>query len=155
MARQSFDKLDLTILKALSDNARTAYLEIARDYGVSGAAVHQRIQRLMSTKTIMGSHCEIDPEALGYNLVAYIGIRAEANADVYDLAAKIEEIPQVTECYIVAGHFDLIIKVHAADNNQLREIIENRVRSLRVVSTNTMIALQQAFKRPLPILGEA
>ncbi|MDE6157100.1 MAG: AsnC family protein, partial [Muribaculaceae bacterium] len=48
MPRQYFDKLDLTILNALCENARTPYLEIAREYGVSGAAVHQRVQRLIA-----------------------------------------------------------------------------------------------------------
>ena len=71
MPRQYFDKLDLTILHALADNARTPYLEIARDYGVSGAAVHQRVQRLMANKVIIGSHCNLNPEALGFTTIAY------------------------------------------------------------------------------------
>ena len=57
MARQFFDNLDLTILHSLTNNARTPYLEIAREYGVSGAAVHQRVQRLLQNKVIIGSEC--------------------------------------------------------------------------------------------------
>lgn len=72
MPRQYFDKLDLTILNALCENARTPYLEIAREYGVSGAAVHQRVQRLIASKVITGSHCDIDPL---YNRLSCGGLR--------------------------------------------------------------------------------
>ena len=74
MNRQSFDALDLKILRDLSLNARKPYLEIAREYGVSGAAVHQRIQKLLANGVITGSECLIDPTSMGYETCAFVGI---------------------------------------------------------------------------------
>ncbi len=59
-----------------------SYLEIARDNGVSGAAVHQRVQRLTANKVIVGSKCLIDPSAVGFNVVAYLGICAMPGTDI-------------------------------------------------------------------------
>ena len=74
MNRQNFDALDLKILRDLSMNARKPYLEIAREYGVSGAAVHQRIQKLLAAGVITGSECLIDPTSMGYETCAFVGI---------------------------------------------------------------------------------
>ncbi len=94
MNRMYFDNLDLSILTSLSTNARTPYLEIARDNGVSGAAVHQRVQRLMAKKVINGSHCNIEPSAVGFTVVAYLGINALPGTDVENLAvAKSKKSP--------------------------------------------------------------
>ena len=73
MKRPNLDKLDLKILQMLSVNARKPYLEIARECGVSGAAIHQRIQKLTSLGVIKGSESLIEPSAVGYDTCAYIG----------------------------------------------------------------------------------
>lgn len=96
MDRIYFDNLDLNILTALSANARTPYLEIARDNGVSGAAVHQRVQRLMANKVINGSHCIIEPTAVGFTVVAYLGINALPGTDVEALAEELRKIEEIT-----------------------------------------------------------
>ncbi len=74
MHRQQFDTLDLNILRLLSGNARKPYLEIARECGVSGAAIHQRIQRMYANGVIRGAESLIDPESIGYETCAYVGI---------------------------------------------------------------------------------
>ena len=71
---QQLDSLDIKILQMLSDNARKPYLEIARETGVSGAAIHQRIGKLQSIGIIKGSNTVIAPESIGYDTCAYLGI---------------------------------------------------------------------------------
>ena len=111
MPRQYFDKLDLTILNALCENARTPYLEIAREYGVSGAAVHQRVQRLIASKVITGSLCDIDPSTIVYHVVAFVGICAKPGTDIRELVQQLEQIEEITECNIVTGRYDVIVKM--------------------------------------------
>ena len=74
MPRQHFDSLDIKILEMLSNNARKPFLEIARETHISGAAIHQRIQKLTSAGVILGFRTEIDPAAVGYQKCDYIGI---------------------------------------------------------------------------------
>ncbi|MCH5222114.1 MAG: Lrp/AsnC family transcriptional regulator [Muribaculaceae bacterium] len=154
MSRQYFDKLDLTILNALCENARTPYLEIARDYGVSGAAVHQRVQRLLANNVIIGSHCDVDPTTIGFNVVAYLGICARPGSDINKLVDEIAKIKEITECHIVTGRYDLIVKLNARSNSDILEIIQERMRPLEIVSTETMVSFREAFKRPLPVENE-
>lgn len=154
MPRQYFDKLDLAILNALCENARTPYLEIAREYGVSGAAVHQRVQRLLVNKVIVGSHCDVDPTTIGFNVVAYLGICVKPGTDLNKLIGEIAEIKEITECNIVTGRYDLIVKLNARSNSDILEIIQERMRPLEIVSTETMVSFREAFKRSLPIENE-
>ena len=154
MNRLFFDNLDLSILHALAENARTPYLEIAREYGVSGAAVHQRVQRLMANKVITGSRCTIDPTAVGFNVIAYLGICAMPGTDIEILANGLREIPEITECHIVTGRYDIIAKVHARDNRSMLEIIRDRMRPLNIASTETMVSFREAFVCSVPISND-
>ena len=73
MAKAQLDSLDYKILKTLSTNGRKPFLEIARECNVSGAAIHQRIQKLMAMGVLRGSECLINPASVGYDTCAYIG----------------------------------------------------------------------------------
>lgn len=154
MDRIYFDNLDLNILNALSANARTPYLEIARDNGVSGAAVHQRVQRLLANKVITGSHCCIDPTAVGFTVVAYLGINALPGTDVEKLADELSKIEEITECHIVSGRFDIIAKLYARDNLNVLDIIRERTRDLAIAATETMVSFHEAFARPIPVSND-
>ena len=74
MNRQQLDKIDIQILQKLGEDGRKPYLEIARELGVSGAAIHQRLQRLTAKGVVNGTECQINPASLGYETCAYIGI---------------------------------------------------------------------------------
>ena len=149
--RQYFDDLDIHILKALSENARTPYLEIAREVGVSGAAVHQRVQRLMMNKVIKGSRCLLDSSSLGYNVVAYLGINVMPGIDVEKLVEDLQAIDEIAECHIVTGRYDIIVKLFARDNSSILEIIRERILPLNVANTETMVSFREAFSRSVPI----
>ena len=68
------DRLDRQILQLIAQDARIPFLEVARVCNVSGAAIHQRIQKLTSLGVLKGSQFIIDPEKIGYETCAYIGL---------------------------------------------------------------------------------
>ena len=74
MAYRSLDKLDRKILGLIAEDARTPFLEVARSCNVSGAAIHQRIQKLTNLGILLGSQFLIDPEKIGYETCACIGL---------------------------------------------------------------------------------
>ena len=74
MAHHSLDALDKKILRLIADDARIPFLEVARACNVSGAAIHQRIQKLTNLGVIKGSKFIIDPEKIGYETCAYVGL---------------------------------------------------------------------------------
>ena len=155
MHRPSFDSLDLNILKLLSGNARKPYLEIARECGVSGAAIHQRIQRMYAAGVITGAESLISPEAIGYETCAYVGVYLNDPTQFQTMVETLKSIPEVVECHFTTGQYDLFIKVFARNNDHLLDILQNQIQAHCATRTETLISFKQVFKRPMPITDAA
>ena len=148
---QQLDSLDIQILQMLSENARKPYLEIARETGVSGAAVHQRIGKLQNIGIIKGSNTIIAPESLGYETCAYLGIYIKDTKRFDDIVEKLQNIPEVVECHLTTGQYDILLKVYAKNNEDLYDVIHNKLHSLDLGRSETIISFKELFKRQLPI----
>ena len=71
---EKIDELDKKILDVISKNARIPFKDVAVECGVSRAAVHQRVQRLMDIGVITGSGYHINPKKLGFHTCTYVGL---------------------------------------------------------------------------------
>lgn len=148
---QQLDSLDIKLLQMLSDNARKPYLEIARETGVSGAAIHQRMAKLQALGIVRGSETIIDPASIGYTTCAYIGVRID-NVKSYDeISSRLKQIPEIIEAHLTTGQYDMIIKVYARNNEHLLNVILNKIHSLNLGRSETIISFKELFKRQLPI----
>ncbi|MFO8001006.1 MULTISPECIES: Lrp/AsnC ligand binding domain-containing protein [Marinilabilia] len=146
------DSLDKKILSMITHNARIPFLEVARECKVSGAAIHQRIQRLMNMGVIKGSEFIINPSKIGYHTCAFMGIFLK-KASLFDKVVKmLEEIPEVVECHYTTGEYAMFIKIFAKSNEHLKRILHDRLQNIPgISSTETIISLDESFKRQLPI----
>lgn len=146
------DSLDKKILSMITQNARIPFLEVARECKVSGAAIHQRIQRLMNMGVIKGSEFIINPSKIGYHTCAFMGIFLK-KASLFDKVVKmLEEIPEVVECHYTTGEYAMFIKIFAKSNEHLKRILHDRLQNIPgISSTETIISLDESFKRQLPI----
>lgn len=151
MNRQNFDALDLKILQDLSLNARKPYLEIAREYGVSGAAVHQRIQKLLSNGVITGSECIIDPTSMGYETCAYVGIYLREPSRSAEVMDALKKIPEIIECHYTTGRYDVLVKLVAHNNEHLLHLLQDEIQTLGAARTETLLSFRQVLKRPIPV----
>ena len=151
MANQKLDNLDKQILKLIADDARIPLLEVARTCNVSGAAIHQRIQKLTSMGILKGSQFIIDPEKMGYETCAYIGLNLKNPEAFDDVVAELKRIPEVVECHYTTGNFDMFIKLYAINNHHLLNIIHDRLQPLGLASSQTLISFHAAINRQLPI----
>ena len=151
MRRQHFDKLDLKILNLLSDNARKPFLEIARTCGVSGAAIHQRIQKLLNAGIIKGFESIISPEAVGYDTCAYIGFFLSDSSRFTEAIEELKKIPEIVECHFTTGKHDIFIKVYTKSNEDLLKFIQNRLQPIGIGRTETIISFREEFHRQVPI----
>ncbi len=153
MASQKLDKLDKQILKLIADDARIPFLEVARACNVSGAAIHQRIQKLSNCGILKGSQFVIDPEKIGYETCAYIGLNLK-NPEKFDLVVEeLKNIPEVVECHYTTGDFDLFIKIYAVNNHHLLNIIHDKLQPLGLSRSETIISFNSAINRQLSIAG--
>ncbi|CEA16492.1 MAG TPA: winged helix-turn-helix transcriptional regulator [Fermentimonas caenicola] len=151
MAHHDLDELDEKILKMIVDNARIPFLEVARACNVSGAAIHQRVQKLTNLGVIKGSEYIIEAEKLGFETCAFIGIFLTSPSTFDYVVKELEKIPEVVECYYTTGQYDLLIKVYAKNNKDLLRIIHNELQPLGLSRTETLISFKDAFRKKFPI----
>ena len=149
MATYHIDQIDQKILSFLVNNARMPFLEIARECGVSGAAIHQRVKRLETNGVITGSRLLVKPQALGLNVCAFISVTlSEADKYPKDVVQRLLNIPEIVECHFVTGKAALLLKAYCFDNDHLMEILINTIQNIPYIqSTETMISLDQAIER--------
>ena len=120
MAHHNLDNLDKKILRMIAEDARVPFLEVARACNVSGAAIHQRIQKLTNLGVLQGSQFLISPEKIGYETCAYIGLNLK-HPESFDTVVKaLKEIPEVVECHYTTGDYDMFIKIYAHNNASCR-----------------------------------
>ena len=148
MVNYQIDDIDRKILSFLVKDARMAYLEIARECGVSGAAIHQRVRKLEASGVITGSRLLVKPSAHGLNVCAFVSISI-SEADKYlEVTESLKKIPEVVECHFVTGKSALLVKLYCFDNDHLMSVLLNTIQNIPYVqSTDTMISLDQAFER--------
>ena len=151
MAQHELDELDEKILRLIIDNARIPFLEVARECGVSGAAIHQRVQKLIQLGVVKGSEFVVDAEKIGFETCAYVG-NFLVSPSTFDYVVKeLEKIPEVVECYYTTGQYDLLIKVYAKNNKDLLRIIHTELQPLGLSRTETLICFKDAFRKKLPV----
>ncbi len=150
---ERIDKLDRQILEIISQNARIPFRDVAEQCGVSRAAIHQRVQRMVENGVITGSGYNISPKVLGYASSAYIGVKLEKGSMYKEVIPHFDKIPEVTECHFTTGPYTLLVKLYARDNEHLMDLLNNKIQEIPgVVATETMISLSQSVKREVPIV---
>lgn len=146
------DNLDRKILNIIMNNARIPSKDIAAVCGVSRAAIHQRVQRLIETRVITGSGYEVDPRVLGYNTCTYIGVKLEKGSLYREVVEELEKIKEVVECHFTTGPYSMLIKVYAHDNQHLMQLLNDCIQNIAgVTETETLISLEQSLNRNIDV----
>ena len=148
MAKTNLDAIDKKILRFLIKNARTPFLEIARECGISGAAIHQRIKKLEDMGVIQGSRMVVDPKSLGFDVCAFISIRVSVITRQQDTVELLKKIPEIVECHYITGSYNLMVKIYCLDNEHLMRTIFDKILQVQgVSSTQTYMSLNESFRR--------
>lgn len=155
MGHHQLDSLDEQILRMVAENARVPFLEVARECNVSGAAIHQRIQKLTNLGVLKGSEFIIDLEKIGYETCAYIGLYLRDPESFDRVTDELKKIPEVVECHFTTGQYDMFIKIYARNNHHLLSIIHDRLQPLGLSRSETIISFHEAIKRQIPIMDLA
>ena len=148
MSAYLIDETDRKILSFLTNDARKPFLEIARECGISGAAVHQRVRKMESNGVITGSRMTVKPGTLGLNVCAFISLSLSEDNKYPEVIAALKHVPEIVECHFVTGKASLLLKVYCFDNDHLMELLLSTIQRIPYVqSTDTMISLDEAFGR--------
>lgn len=146
------DEIDLKILDIISQNARIPFKDVAEQCGISRAAVHQRVNRLTEMKVIIGSGYHIDPKKVDYSTCTYIGIFLDKGGLYPTVAEALKNIPEIVECHYTTGQYAIFAKVYSRDNEHLKSILIHQIQTIKgITSTETIISLEETFRREVPI----
>jgi len=150
--QKNIDDLDQKILKLITKNARIPFLEVARECGVSGAAIHQRVQRLMNIGVISGSEFKVCPEKLGYNTCAFMGVYLEKASCHKEVVKQLLAIPEIIECHYTTGSYAIFLKIQTKTNKHLKQLIDEHFQQIEgIARTETFMSLEVEFERQVPI----
>ena len=150
MSKFRLDEIDQKILTSLTKNARTPFLEIARECNVSGAAIHQRFKKMESLGIITGSRLLVKPSALDLNVCAYVALNISPIKDYENVIKQLKQIPEIVECHFVTGQHSLLLKVFCFNHDHLLDIIINTIHNIpSVQDTETMVSLDSPIERQI------
>lgn len=152
MSRSELDAIDHKILASLAGDARKPYLEIARECGISGAAIHQRVSKLEESGVITGSRLLVKPSTLGLGVCAFVCVSLSETTKYHAVIDDLKAVPEVVECHFVTGKYALLLKVYCRDNDHFIGVLLHHIQPIPYVQeTETMIALETAFERQVDI----
>lgn len=146
------DELDKQILTQLMADAKVSYAQMARQFDVSPATIHVRIEKLRAADIIQGTEIRVDPKALGFDVVCFIGIKLNSAGDYPDVLEQLKSIPAVTEAYYTTGQYSILIKIMTYSIDDLQHLLIKKIQSIAAIqSTETLISLQNGIQRQLSL----
>ncbi|HEY6741508.1 MAG TPA: Lrp/AsnC family transcriptional regulator [Lapillicoccus sp.] len=136
----TLDAVSKRIVELLQNDGRQSFVTIAREVGLSEAAVRQRVQKLIDAD-VMQIVAVTDPLQVGFSRQAMIGVRVAG--DVARVAETLCDLPEVSYVVTTAGSFDLLVEVVCEDDDHLLDLLMGGIRRLdAVTSTETFVYLK-------------
>lgn len=144
------DATDFQIVRMLQENGRASHEQIAREVHLSRPAVHERIKRLENEGVIRGYGAEVDWDALGLPLTAFIWIRTQLACltAAHSILALTSPASVVEECHRVAGEWCLCVKTRSASTLALQDLLDRISAIPGVQGTMTTVALSTVHRLP-------
>ena len=151
-ANYDIDKLDMDIMRILMDNADTPFTEIAKTLIVSGGTIHVRIKKMKDMGLIKGSYLSINPQKIGYDVCAFLGIYLEKGSQYHDAVESLRKIKEIVEMHYCTGAYSIFAKIICRDTNHLREVLNENIQAVKGIQrTETFISLEESIKRQIAL----
>jgi DNA-binding Lrp family transcriptional regulator len=148
---RALDRIDQVLLAALQTAGRMRLEDLARQVELAPSSVHDRLRRLQRDGVIRRWTIDIAPEALGFSVLAYVGVQASRPCS--ELVGTLEQIREVEEFHAVAGQLSFILKVRAIDTEHLLQLIERLKQIPGIEATETTVVLKTHLERGPVVKG--
>lgn len=146
------DNLDVQILSILMKNALTPYTEIAKELIVSGGTIHVRMKKLEEMGVIKGASLEIDPQKLGYDITAFLGIFLEKGSQYNEAVKQLKTVKEIVELHYTTGSYSIFAKIVCHDTMHLRAVLNEQIQVVKGIQrTETFISLEESIKRQITL----
>ena len=149
---QEIDEFDKKIIKLLDKDGRIPFLSIAKTLEISNTMAHQRVSKLIDSGIIDSIRPILNEKKIGYDLGSFTGITLEKDYVHDKVIEALKKIPEITECYFIAGDFTFFVRIVAKNSEDLRHLLYQKIDKIPgVYKTVSMIELGCAFKRNIKI----
>jgi Lrp/AsnC family transcriptional regulator, leucine-responsive regulatory protein len=144
------DDIDKGIVTSLSTDSRKSYAQVGAEVGLSTAAVHERVKKLMERGVIECFSLRINAELIGLQLVAFVFLRHDGGTRSREIAPKLTQIAEVQELHSVAGEYDFLLKIRTANARSLEEVLYEIKAIDGVMRTFSTVVLSTEFEARFP-----
>jgi Lrp/AsnC family transcriptional regulator, leucine-responsive regulatory protein len=147
------DSVDTKILTALGTDSRRSYAGVGQEVGLSTAAVHERVKKLIERGVIEHFSMRIDPVKVGLHFTAFVAVRNDAGVNCAHIADALRSIPEVAELHSVAGEYDELLKVRTRNAQEFEHVIY-RIKAIPgIARTTSTVVLRTEFEERPPALA--
>ncbi len=148
----NIDKLDLQIISEMSTDAGISYAELGKKLFVSGGTIHVRIKKLHEMGVIKGTRLQVNLRAIGYDVLAFIGIYLEKSSLYESVAKQLLKVPQIVRLNYTTGSYSMFAEIICKDSSELRKILQDDLQHIKGIErTETIISLEESFSRPINV----
>ncbi|WP_262246475.1 Lrp/AsnC ligand binding domain-containing protein [Parapedobacter soli] len=146
------DNLDTQILSILMNNASIPYTEIAKKLIVSGGTIHVRMKKMEELGIIRGSHLIINPQKIGFDITAFLGIYLEKGSQYNNAVEQLKRVKEVVELHYCTGTYSMFAKIICRDTTHLRKVLNEDIQAVKGIQrTETIISLEESIKRQISL----
>lgn len=147
-AKLDFDKLDYQIINEMMETAEISYADLGKKLFVSGGTIHVRIKKLQEAGIVKGTRLNADLKAMGYDVIAFIGIYLEKSSLYDTVVNELKKIPQIVRLNYTTGNYSMFAEIVCKDIGQLRMVLHDELQKIKGIErTETFISLEESFKR--------
>ena len=147
-AKLDFDKLDYQIINEMMETAEISYADLGKKLFVSGGTIHVRIKKLQEAGIVKGTRLNADLKAMGYDVIAFIGIYLEKSSLYDTVVNELKKIPQIVRLNYTTGNYSMFAEIVCKDIGQLRYVLHDELQKIKGIErTETFISLEESFKR--------
>ncbi|MFB9236012.1 Lrp/AsnC family transcriptional regulator [Plantactinospora siamensis] len=146
------DEIDRALLAELQRDATQSYAGLGRAVGLSAGSAHERVRKLRDRGVIRASTVDVDPARVGRGVLAFVLLSADTWMG--DAREALAALPEIQEAHVVAGSASVLVKIRTGTTEALQGVLRRLFDIDGVTGTETIVALETFFERPVPVTGE-
>ena len=150
---EKFDRYDRCLLETLQIHGRASNVELSDRANLSPPQCYRRVQKLEQEGVIRGYAAQVEPSAVGLDVVAFVSLRLarEQFKQVRSVEKAIRQFPEILECYTISGDDDYLLKVVATDLKSLSTFLTDRLMQVPGVAGVRSTVCLEEIKPPSPL----
>lgn len=151
--KRELDRLDMSILRTLQNDARISYVDLAEKVGLSSTPCIERVKRLEKDGYIEGYYTRLNPEALGFSMLVFVEISLSYQSpDAFQAFNQaVTKLPYILECHLVSGDADYLIKARIDGMSEYRALLGDMLLTLPGVKNSKSYIVMEEVKESLEL----